>query len=306
MAQTGKYHGGLVFVGTQEQALEKISRIVTATLEDYGHPIERKTILSAEQASIVTSHNLVRLTLGGLRPPSALTREIRLDSIVGLNAQRRARMEEDAQRLEIEISSPDGTEDSELVELMMVVMLYRMVSQFSVRQIEWLSPDTILTVDQFLGAFASVTPRRAGSETRADGAMASDMRFGPVDTALDALDRHCESALASAYDPDDLAMAELSEDEILALAYRYDDRTRHAEQILADDDAPSDVRRLATWGMTGMMVFLSAPVAASMAAVNLARGEDFRLNTHVLSLTGFLVAMQSSGALAHAVSYLPL
>jgi len=58
--------------------------------------------------------------------------------------------------------------------------------------------------------------------------------------------------------------------------------------------------------MTGMMVFLSTPVAASMAAVNLIRGEDFRMNTQVLSLTGLLVSLQSSGALASAVSYIPM
>jgi hypothetical protein len=41
-----------------------------------------------------------------------------------------------------------------------------------------------------------------------------------------------------------------------------------------------------------------------MAAVNLLKGEDFRLNTHVLSLTGLLVMLQSSGALASAVNML--
>ena len=73
-----------------------------------------------------------------------------------------------------------------------------------------------------------------------------------------------------------------------------------------DEEEPSDVRRLATWGMTGMMVFLSGPVAVSMAAVNLVRGEDFRLNTHVLALTGFLVTMQSSGMLSSVVAHLPI
>ena len=73
-----------------------------------------------------------------------------------------------------------------------------------------------------------------------------------------------------------------------------------------EDEAENDIRRLATWGMTGVVTLMSGPVGLSMAAVNLARGEDFRLNTHVLSLTGLLVMLQSSGALAGAVSYLPL
>ncbi len=43
-----------------------------------------------------------------------------------------------------------------------------------------------------------------------------------------------------------------------------------------------------------------------MAAINLTKGEDFRLNTHVLALTGFIVSLSSSGILASAVSALPI
>ena len=58
--------------------------------------------------------------------------------------------------------------------------------------------------------------------------------------------------------------------------------------------------------MTGMLAFLSGPVAVSMAAVNLIKGEDLRLNTHVLALTGFVSMVIGSGALEKVAHHLPL
>ena len=48
--------------------------------------------------------------------------------------------------------------------LMLVVMLYRLVDALAVTQIEWLSPDTILTVDQFIGQLPGDTILRASGE----------------------------------------------------------------------------------------------------------------------------------------------
>lgn len=290
MTQTGRYHGGLVFFGNPEQALDRFTRIVTATLEDYGHPVERQSILDRNNARIVASHYMVKLTMTDA--PDAIF-EIKMNG-------------KSLQRVEISLTPVSaGHDDQDISELMLVVMLYRMVDVFATKSIEWLDPKTVLTLSQFLAAFTNVSPRRVrGHQEVLD---AADAPFSEVGETEDELAERFESLVGQVAHKGQVGLIDLSEEETLALSYRF---SRHPDEVepstSVQDEAQSDIRRLATWGLTGMVGFLSAPVALSMVAVNLVRGEDFRLNTNVLALTGLLVMLQSSGALASAVSYLPL
>lgn len=289
MTNSGRYHGGLVFFGNPDQALDRFTRIVTATLEDYGHPVERQSILDRSNARVVASRYLVKLTLADA--PDAVF-DIKLNH-------------KSLQRLEISMCPVASFEDDrEISELMLVVMLYRMVDVFATRSIEWLDPATVLTLDQFLAAFTNVSPRRVSWEK--EDTATEEAPFFAVDDSEKGLAERYDTLVGQAAHNSELGLIDLSEEETLALAYRF---CRHPNEIDAptpEEQAQSDIRRLATWGMTGMVAFLSAPVALSLAAVNLAKGEDFRLNTNVLSLTGLLVMLQSTGALASAMSYLPL
>ena len=289
MSQVGIYHGGLVFFGNPDQALDRFTRIVTATLEDYGHSVERQSILDASQARVVASQYLVKLTLS--EAPEAIL-EIRMN-------------DKSLQRLEISLC-PVASErdDKDISELMLVVMLYRMVDVVATRSIEWLDAGTVLTIDEFLAAFTNVSPRRVRG--RQEILEAGDAPFSSVDDTAQGLAQRYDT-LAERVDQDAVYdLIDLTDEETLALAYRFCPRPEDKDAFTPEELAQNDIRRLATWGMTGMVAFLSAPVALSLAAVNLARGEDFRLNTNVLSLTGLLVMLQSTGALASAVSYLPL
>ena len=289
MAQSGKYHGGLVFFGNPDHALDRFTRIVTATLEDYGHPVERQSILDSHQSRIVASHYMVKLNLAD--SPDAIF-ELKMNG-------------KSLQRLEISLCPVSaGLDDKDISELMLVVMLYRMVDLYATRSIEWLAPETQLTVDQFLEAFTNVSPRqvRGHQETLEAG----DAPFNPVDETEQGLADHYDRLAGQPAHEDEFGLIDLSDEETLALAYRFTARPNVIDITPPQETAQNDIRRLAAWGMTGMVAYLSAPVALSMAAVNLVKGEDFRLNTNVLSLTGLLVMLQSSGAVASAVSYLPL
>jgi len=288
VTQSGRYHGGLVFFGNPDHALDRFTRIVTATLEDYGHPVERQSILESYQSRIVASHYMVKLNLADA--PDAIF-ELKMNG-------------KSLQRLEISLCPvSDDQDDKDISELMLVVMLYRMVDLFATRSIEWLAPETKLTVEQFLDAFTNISPRRVRGIP--ETLEADDAPFNPVDeTEQNLADRYDRLARQSEHD-DAFGLIDLTDEETLALAYRFTAGPEVIDITPAEEDAQSDIRRLATWGMTGMVAYLSAPVAVSMAAVNLVKGEDFRLNTNVLSLTGLLVMLQSSGALASVVSYLP-
>jgi hypothetical protein len=305
---TGRYHGGLVFYGKDENAMDRFARIAASTLEDYGHPVERQTVMSPRGARIAASCYMVRLTLEKADDADDY-------------APRRTRDESDSggdsdnspHRLIIELCPVDpGYDDLDLSELLMVVMLYRLVDMYDVSCIEWLEPETRLSLDQFLNAFTNVSASMVRG--RQEVANLADPRFDPIVPA--------DPSFAVQYDEiygsrgkigreikisepiaDYDGLVPLSDQEQLSLAFRTDP---HPNELTPEDVDSNDIQRLATWGMTGMIGFLSAPVALSVAGVNLMRGEDLRLNTHVLSLTGLLVMLQSSGALANVVSALPM
>jgi len=297
VTQESRYHGGLVYLGQTEGAIDRFGRIVSGTMRDYGHSVERESILTGEQARVVTSQYIIKLTLD---PAPYAGRIVAHKHMC-------AQPSKPMHRLEISLLPiTPGAEDRDITELMLVVMLYRMVDSFPTQQIEWLDPETILGVEQFLGAFANVTPRRVQSRRQLLGSKSN--RFTPVEDVEDGLTEQAEIIEADVeieIDGHD-GLHLMSPEESLALAFREDEPHDIVAPVAAEEQAENDIRRLAAWGMTGMLVFLSAPVAASMAAVNLVKGEDFRLNTHVLALTGFIASMSGSGLLANAVAYLPI
>lgn len=301
MINSGKYHGGLVFFGCDDTMLDRFARIVSATLEDYGHPVERQSVMNAHEGRITSTHYGVKLDLAqGASASDHAKRRRKLDCAGNLNPGQNDATQ-DLHRLQIDLSAVDPTtDDTDISELLMVVMLYRIVDICEVTGIEWLDPNTTLTLGQFLAAFTDAGPTRVrGRQEILDDNIAP---FGAVhNTAHD-----FDAMLGQMPHSDETGLIELAEEEALALAYRAEPHPDVLEADALVEEAQSDIRRLATWGMTGMLVFLSGPVALSMAAVNLARGEDFRLNTQVLSLTGLLVSLQSSGALSSAVALLPL
>ena len=66
MSRKHSYHGGLQFDGETKGAIERFGNIVAATLEDYGHLIERKSLLSGTEASIHTRRRPQRVRVRSL------------------------------------------------------------------------------------------------------------------------------------------------------------------------------------------------------------------------------------------------
>lgn len=286
MTPKHSYHGGLQFSGSTEGALDRSCDIVAATLEDYGHLVERKSFLNPSEASIITSQYLIRLTLE-TDEQAAFDRYERMDRAAGLKTLARKPVTLPRNRLAITISpASELLDDSELSELMMVVILYRMVDICSTQRVEWLSRNTVLTVEQFLSAFDSIAPRKQRDRKQIFEAISGPFagldlpQVEPADPA-----------------PVKARPIELSDEQLLSIAFREEPGPTIGTQTDAEDeDRPSDILRLTSWGMTGALVSISGPVALSMAAVNLIRGEDFRLNTQVLSLTTAIFALNTTNA----------
>ncbi len=294
MTKKHSYHGGLQFDGDTEGAVERFGTIVAATLEDYGHLVERKALLSATEASIVSSQYLVRLSLD-TECAETQDRYERMDRAAGLKTLVKPAATRPRNRLVITVSPVSALlDDAEISELMLVVILYRMVDICSSQRVEWLSPNTVLTVEQFMSAFDTLAPTKPRNRRQifqsVTGQFAGLSFSEPTEPTAEA-------------PPPTARPIQLTDDQLLSIAFRSTDDTPALAAIQPDtedasEDRPSDVLRLSSWCLTGVVASISAPIAVSMAAVNLIRGEDFRLNTQVLVFTFAIVALNASNAFA--------
>lgn len=302
MTPKHSYHGGLQFNGETEGAIERFGTIVATTLGDYGHLVERKSLLSETEASIVSSQYLVRLTLDTQMIESG-DRFERMDRVAGLKTARKPSVSLPRNRLTITISPVSPLlDDSEISELMLVVILYRMVDICASQRIEWLSPNTVLTTEQFMSAFDTLTPSKPRNRKQIFEAVTGP--FAGLDiTEAEGTDEAQKQALATAARP-----IQLSDEQLLSIAFRTEpvEQTKDGTEDTPplDHDKPSDILRLTSWGLTGAVASVSVPIAVSVAAVNLIRGEDFRLNTQVLAYTVAISALSTSGAFAGVASAL--
>lgn len=300
MTKKHSYHGGLQFDGATEGAVERFGAIVAATLEDYGHLVERKALLSDHEASIVSSQYLVRLTLDG-EPAGSQDRYERLDRAAGLKTLAKPAATRLRNRLVITVSPVSSAlDDAEISELMLVVILYRMVDICSSQRVEWLSPNTVLTVEQFMSAFDTLAPTKPRNRRQI---------FQSVTGQFAGLSFAEPQEQATEPSAPEARPIQLTDDQLLSIAFRSTDDAPTLAAIKpetkdASEDRPSDALRLSSWCLTGVVASMSAPIAVSMAAVNLIRGEDFRLNTQVLVFTFAIVALNASNAFADVATAL--
>ncbi|WP_299076176.1 hypothetical protein [uncultured Ruegeria sp.] len=294
MARKNSYHGGLQFDGDTEGAIERFGTIVAATLEDYGHLVERKALLSETEASIVSSQYMVRLSLD-TDTGDEEDRYERMDRAAGLKTIVRPYVSSPRNRMAITVTPVSPLmDDAEVSELMLVVILYRMVDICSTRRVEWLSPHTVLTIEQFMSAFDTLAPSRQRDRKQIFRSVTGQF------AGLDIADPDIEDTDTPETAPRPI---QLSDEQLLSIAFRTEEQEpaavdTHATTEEDDPERPSDVLRLSSWCVTGVIASVSTPIAMSMAAVNLIRGEDFRLNTQVLVFTVAIVALNASNAFA--------
>jgi hypothetical protein len=269
--------------GGRSKRLARLTRILAGTFEEYGHPVETSKLLDENMSSIVATHYRLEATIiRGVSQPRASS------------GPAASQGDGEFWRVEIELIPVDPmTDDGDISELLLAVMLYRLTMICEAQTVEWLAPEASMSAEQFLDAFHSIGP--ATEEARKIDQVRRNSRFAAVEEEVhDISDRAppvSDIRPGVPWITRDLEIGELVESQ---------------REAAAPAEQPNDIQRLTVWAMTGTVAFMSAPVAVSMAAVNLLRGEDFRLSTHVLALTGFLVMLHSTGALDKAVSKLPL
>lgn len=273
VTQSSDYHGGLTFSGDAQNALAACRSIVQETLEEYGHAVEGTAMLTRNAAELHTAAYCIGLTLSETCTAAAGSRRPSPGGPL---------------RLAISLApSFAGYDNRETSELLLAVALHQLVQATDADEITWQDCPAALSREQFLSAFAGAALPEQDKRRR-------NSRFEPVDDSLGGISQRCDAVMGRPAHQGASGLVEMTEEERLALAFREDP---HPDEIISGEEGqPSDQLRLASWAMTGLVASVSAPVAVSLAAVNLMRGEDFRLNTQVLSMSAFVAFMHSSGA----------
>ena len=288
------YHGGLGLSSNSDVRLQKVAKTVQFSLEKQGYSGAVTADLTAHQVQITSSACVVHLKV----VPCSLTDDP--DSEFNIFCEDE---EDEAQaafdigcRIEIKLSDCVAGDAESLLAFLMIDL----VRTHTPACVEWLDRKTTLPSDEFLACFEMrpqsevVMPKRpvlnkparrfasvrAAAKSVQNANLMTPAQFVPLTNGLDW--SHAQVALAQAY------RIPTKEDE-----------------PVADSDTPSDVLRLATWAISGVIAFIALPVAITLIIINLLRGEDFRLNAQALSVTGLLVVLQANGALADVISLLP-
>lgn len=170
-----------------------------------------------------------------------------------------------------------------------------MIHTTHVDYVQWLQPDAMLTGPAFLAALGPARPRRVAP---ARGGLSRAPRLARIDARACGLScRDAERASAARAQEARLVQRFRETPSMAELRAEFPDQ---AEAEL------NDIQRLSSWGMTGVLAFVAAPVAVTVAAINLTKGENLRLTSQAVAVSALMLVLETTGAMAEALAALPL
>ncbi|WP_371036504.1 hypothetical protein [Rhodosalinus sp. FB01] len=175
-------------------------------------------------------------------------------------------------RLVAHAPDTDGTPDT--TSAVLAQMLHLLVDRTYAHFVRLPGRSGLMTGERFQTEFRLVSPPTVliGAGNSEDDASV-DARFPDIEETGDRL-----------------------EAEWLRLDPPEPDARRFWQDIVEDRPQLPIEARLATWAVNGTVAIFSPPVGASLAVYNVLRGEDFRLNTHALTLTSVFLTLAAAGA----------
>ncbi|MFD1341781.1 hypothetical protein ACFQ4E_05045 [Litorisediminicola beolgyonensis] len=176
-------------------------------------------------------------------------------------------------------------------------MVLQALQLVEARHVEWLSPRSILSPEEFESSRNYVSQRR-GSKREMTG-------LPPMEDSIDEIERNLQKMFASD-EPAAPAAPEtdIKEPAALAASAVDPDQERPTKPLvyeIRDRLEPEDPRQFrqiaASWALTAAITAISLPVALLLAVVHVMRGNDFRLSAHCLALSAFGAALHAAGML---------
>ena len=177
MATRTNFYGGLIYYGLPSSALANCSCFIADTLEEHGHSVDQFSARASDEIALACDQYRLVLRMGNQTEASddGTTKPC-------------------LQRVEISMQPNFPTHcDTELSEMLMAVLLYRLVPVLAAEHIEWMDPSATLTRSQFLSVFANVKSMQPQPRS-----IARD-RFAPIDETAAELELHCAQIQATAH-----------------------------------------------------------------------------------------------------------
>ena len=176
MAQKTQFYGGLVYYGIPSSALAKCSCIIADTLEEYGHSVDQFSARASDVIALACDQYRLVLRMGD-QP----------------DAPEKSKAQPGLQRVEITLQPNFPIHcDTELSEMLMAIIMYRLVPVLAAEHVEWMDPSATLTRSQFLSVFENVSSMQPQSQSNARD------RFAPIEETAAELELHCSKMQASA------------------------------------------------------------------------------------------------------------
>ncbi len=283
MKRAPEFEAVLVSCGSYSVTAESLTPMIVDVLREHGEMIPGLPVRSDDGKTVTGRTIWVQAReLPVADDRAAMSgRTAALNRQAGLSQGRHSRAAEARGKLSITVGwhGTDGTDPGQRPAGILADLIYEVVMQAPVDYVAWLSEEVLLTPGEFLSAYegpsAAAKPARADTDPQA----------------------HAEPSETSLSDGVEEPLTERLMDELPLRGFgSAAPRFRTPETDVPEaEEVPSDQLRLASWAITGTVATLSLPVAAAVAVVSLGKGEDFRLSTHALSVTGLFAALSASG-----------
>lgn len=306
-----RYSAGLVFLEEAHAEEAQLSTALQSVLEARGQRIQSVNVLENDQMRIYTDTMILDLT-PPLHPDSrlAMMDEDEGDAIlphaemlIGLSL---------ALRNDVEPEETDPAEIERSLKSYLAEMTTRLAKMTEPDFVLWLRPSALLETEEFINAATHIMPRKirrsaenvksrharpkpvlmSGGTARAAGAACDAAnRFPEIKVASRSLENEYERRTHVSDNQIDAA-------DLRSAIYPPTEQTAAQENTFA--------MRMASWVMVTTVGMFFLPVAVLLTFANVVRGEDFRLAAHTMALTGMMMALNASGALAQTMNMIGL
>ncbi|WP_163849654.1 hypothetical protein [Pseudooceanicola aestuarii] len=310
------YQAGLIFTDESDVAIAQLTYPILAVMQAFGQEAQAEPELDFDRIRIQGATLDVEAQIFDSPEADPDTHcVVRQDKNTHLDAVSRQALENPTFWLHVTIKEHGRAEGQhpEASKAMLAELLHHCIAATGAPFVQWLNGDTVLTSRRFQSAFSPILMPADEAfvdeidmdtedlDTQAAGdAIFPEIEENALDARFAALRDEARQSARQANtwvgtDPARVATRSMRE-EMASLAEVF--RTTPEEE---EEERPIEAR-LATWTVNATVAVINPPVAATLAAYNLVKGEDFRISTHALTLTAVFAGL--GGTTANAASFL--
>ncbi|MGR3548952.1 MAG: hypothetical protein ACU0DX_17605, partial [Roseovarius sp.] len=273
-----KVQAGLVFLGKKSFDIAAITCGIADALDRLGERVEERRCESDTQATVRARDLVCRVRITEGRPlPRIDTNPAHI----------------------LELSLGRGTDDEARAQTSSETLIAHLLAGLQATlvpdYVQWTDPRAVLTRAEFRAAVANTAAMPAPVRPAAAATDRRRKRLPDIETAYAQL-----RAQMPGFGRDRTEEERL---DALRAAFRDPDPAE-ADAMSQPDDIrePTAPLRLSVWMLTFAIGLFALPVAAALTVVNLLRGENMRLTSQTVALTGTFLVLATHGQIAQAAN----